>query len=78
VLWTDLVRRAPADLRAAPAAVLAMAAWFAGHGALAWCAVDRAEEAAPGHTLARLVGDLLAAAVAPTAWEEAFGERDPA
>ncbi len=78
VLWTDLLRRAPADLCAAPAAVLAMAAWFAGRGALAWCAVDRAEEAAPGHSLARLVGDLLAAAVPPTAWEEVFAMRDPA
>ncbi len=77
-LWTDLVRRAPAELCAAPAAVLGMAAWFAGHGALAWCAVDRAAEADPGHTLARLVGDLLAAAVPPSAWEEVFDARDPA
>lgn len=77
-LWTDLLCRAPGELCAAPAAVLAMAAWFAGHGALAWCAVDRADEAAPGHTLARLVGDLLAAAVPPSAWEEVFSMRDPA
>ncbi len=77
-LWTDLVRRAPADLSASAAAVLGMAAWVAGHGALAWCAVERAEAAAPGHTLARLVGDLLAAAVPPSAWEEVSRMRDPA
>ena len=40
-LWTDAVQRAPDELVAAPAAVLGLAAWLAGHGALAWCAVDR-------------------------------------
>jgi hypothetical protein len=77
-LWTDLLRRAPDDLAGSAAAVLAMAAWVAGHGALAWCAVDRAETTDPGNSLARLVGDLLAAAVPPSAWEEVHGVRDPA
>ena len=39
-LWTDLVRRSPDDLLAAPAVLLGFSAWIAGHGALAWCAVD--------------------------------------
>jgi hypothetical protein len=77
-LWTNLVRRAPDDLVAPAAAVLAMAAWVAGHGALAWCAVDRAEAAAPGNSLARLVADLLVAAVPPATWEEAMRRLDPA
>ena len=37
--------------------MLALAAWLAGHGALAWCAVDRCTEVDPDHTLAGLVGD---------------------
>jgi hypothetical protein len=67
-LWTDAVQRAPEGLVAAPAAVLALAAWLAGHGALAWCAVDRARAADPGLTLAGLVADLLTRAVPPSAW----------
>ena len=77
-LWTDLLRRAPDDLAGSAAAVLGMAAWVAGHGALAWCAVDRAEAADPDNSLARLVADLLSAAVPPSAWEEVHGLRDPA
>ena len=38
---------APDDLVAAPAAVLGLAAWLAGHGALAWCAVDRCLDVDP-------------------------------
>jgi hypothetical protein len=77
-LWTDLLRRAPDDVAASAAAVLGMAAWVAGQGALAWCAVDRAEAATPGNSLARLVADLLVAAVPPSAWEEVFRMQDPA
>ncbi len=68
VLWSDVVRRSPEDLVASAAGVLAFAAWLSGHGALAWCAVDRALAAEPGHTLARLVGDALDGAVPPTTW----------
>jgi hypothetical protein len=69
-LWTDAVQRAPAELADAPAAVLAVAAWLAGHGALAWCAVDRSRAVGPGLTLASLVADLLTRAVPPSAWSQ--------
>lgn len=68
--WADLVRRAPDDLVAGAASVLALAAWASGHGALAWCAIDRALAQEPDHPLAGLVADLLMGAVPPTAWEE--------
>jgi hypothetical protein len=68
-LWTDAVRRTPPDLLGGPAAVLSFAAWLAGDGALAWCAVDRAVTADPDNSLARLVGDLLGGAVPPDSWE---------
>lgn len=73
--WCDAVRRLPADRVADAAAVLAFVAWLAGEGALAWCAVDRCRAVQPVHSLARLVADMLDAAVPPQAWE---GLRRPA
>lgn len=77
-LWTDLLRRAPDDLAGPAAAVLGLVAWLAGHGALAWCAVDRAEALVPDHTLSALVADLLTAAVPPSAWEGVFARAETA
>jgi hypothetical protein len=68
VFWTDLVRRAPLELTAAPAALLAFAAWMAGDGALAWCALDRCREADPDYSMATLVSTALQAAMPPSAW----------
>ena len=70
-LWTDAVQRAPDDLVAGPAAVLGLAAWLAGHGALAWCAVDRCTAVDPDNSLAGLVADVLTHAVPPSAWGRA-------
>jgi len=70
--WADVVRRAPDPLVPAPAALLAFAAWQAGQGALAWCAVDRCVEVDPGYSLAGLVAELLTRAVPPDAWEGDF------
>ena len=67
-LWRDLVRRAPEDLLAAAAAVLGFLAWLEGHGALAWCALDRCLESDPEHSLGTLVAHLLEGAVPPGAW----------
>ncbi|MBI2244574.1 MAG: DUF4192 domain-containing protein [Nocardioides sp.] len=68
--WTDVVRRTPVPLLAAPAALLAFAAWQAGHGALAWCALDRSAEADEDYSLAALVAQALEHAVPPEAWQE--------
>lgn len=40
-LWTDMTKRAPDEVRAAPASLLGFASWLSGHGALAWCALDQ-------------------------------------
>lgn len=81
-LWSDAVRRLPSAHVAAPAAVLAFAAWLVGDGALAWCAIDRCREVAPAHSLARLVSQLLESATSPDDWErlrqELHGSADPA
>lgn len=67
-LWRDLARRAPVDLLAPPAALLAFAAWLAGDGALAWCAVERARAGDPDYTLTGLVERALTCAVPPSSW----------
>ena len=67
-LWRDLVRRAPDDLVAGPAALLGFSAWLSGDGPLAWCAVDRCQSAEPGYSLAGLLSQALAGAVPPSAW----------
>jgi Domain of unknown function (DUF4192) len=68
-LWQPLVQGCPDELVASPAAVLGFSAWLTGHGALAWCAVDRALRTDPEHSLGRLVADLLDAALSPAHWE---------
>lgn len=81
-LWSDAVRRLPGSHVAAPAAVLAFAAWLAGDGALAWCAVDRCHDVDPEHSLAGLVAQLLESATSPDDWEvlrpRLGGTADPA
>lgn len=69
--WTDVVRRTPVPMLAAPAALLALAAWQAGHGALAWCALDRCAEADEAYPLAALVARALELALEPEGWDGA-------
>lgn len=67
-LWRGLLRRAPVDLVPGAAALLGLAAWLDGDGALAWCAIDRCREVAPHHSLAMHLADLLQRAVPPATW----------
>lgn len=66
-LWAELVRRLPADLAAAPAALLAFTAWQAGDGALASIAIERALSADPEYSMALLIADALHAGLPPSA-----------
>ncbi|MEV4540075.1 DUF4192 domain-containing protein [Micromonospora echinaurantiaca] len=65
-LWTDVLRRAEPELTAAPASLLAFAAWRAGQGALAAVALERALTEHPDYTLAGLLDDLLRRGVPPS------------
>jgi hypothetical protein len=76
--WGDVVRRAPEDYVAPAAAVLGFAAWVWGHGALAWCAVDRSLGADPDYRIAHTLARVLAHAVPPSVWEEVSEQEDPA
>lgn len=68
--WTDLLRRTPPGMAAPVATLLAWSAWLAGHGALAWCALDVALAVEPEHALAGQLAELLAAAVPPAAFAD--------
>ncbi|MGC5018888.1 DUF4192 domain-containing protein [Micromonospora sp. DT47] len=65
-LWSDVLRRAEEELIAAPASLLAFAAWRAGQGALAAVALERALAAHPDYSLAQLLDDLLRRGVPPS------------
>jgi len=66
--WTEVVRAAPPGYVAAPAVLLGFAAWLVGHGALAWCAVDRCFEESPRDALASALAEALMRAVPPSTW----------
>ncbi len=65
VLWTELTRRVPPPLDAAPATLLAVTAWVRGDGAMANVALDRALRSDPGHSLAQLLRTALDACFRP-------------
>lgn len=74
--WADVVRRMPAAFVPAPAALLGWAAWQAGHGALAWIAIDRCRAVDPAYGMATILAGCLDQAVPPDslecdfAWDE--------
>jgi Domain of unknown function (DUF4192) len=65
-LWAALTRGLPGKWRAAPAALLAVAAYLRGDGALANIALDISEDAAPGYVLATLLRYAFQGGVSPT------------
>ncbi|MGZ4464357.1 MAG: DUF4192 domain-containing protein [Nocardioides sp.] len=67
-LWTDLVRRAPDPVLVPAGSLLAFAAWLVGHGALAWCALDRVEALDPDDPLAAFLAQALEHALPPSVW----------
>jgi hypothetical protein len=65
-LWAALVRGTPPSHRAAPAVLLAFAAWQDGNGVLASEALDNALVAQPGNPLAKVFLTALRTAIPPT------------
>lgn len=68
--WSDVLRRVEPDLAAAPASLLAFAAWRGGQGGLAAVALDRAFEADPDYSMAVLLDDVLRRGVTPSALDD--------
>jgi len=67
ILWREVLRRVETRYAAAPACLLAYAAFLAGDGGLANVALDRAEEADPDYTMAGLLRDVIQAGLPPAA-----------
>ncbi|HKE65034.1 MAG TPA: DUF4192 domain-containing protein, partial [Micromonosporaceae bacterium] len=67
-LWSDVVRRVDPELAAGPATLLAYAAWRRGDGAIASIALDRAMDADPTYSLARLLADAIDHGIPPGPW----------
>jgi hypothetical protein len=68
-LWQQVTGRAAPGYVAAPATLLAFAAWLAGRGALAQCALDRVFDEDPGYSLGCLLADALATGLPPSTWQ---------
>jgi hypothetical protein len=64
-LWRHVVSRVAEPYVAAPACLLAFAAWRAGEGALANIALDRALAADPDYSMARLLHELFISGLPP-------------
>ena len=77
-LWAALVRETPDPEAAEPAALLAACALLGGDGALAGIALDRAEQAWPGHRLTGLLRAVWAAGMPPERVRECFCPPPPA
>jgi hypothetical protein len=73
-VWSALLRGAPDHQVPDVAAVTAFCAWQSGHGALAWCALDRCFEIDTDHRLGRCLAECLVRAVPPSAWSEVVDE----
>ncbi len=67
-LWTDLTRRAPDEVRTAPATMLAFGSWLRGDGARAWCALDQIP-LGPPYSMAAIVASMLEHGLHPREWE---------
>lgn len=79
-VWSEVVRRVDPDLAAAPATLLAFAAWRNGDGAVASIALDRAVDADPHYGMARLLSAAFNGGMSPTEYVdlmEAGGVRGP-
>lgn len=63
--WRMVLRRVDPRYAAAPGALLGYAAYLAGDGGLANVALDRAEAAQPGYTMAGLIRDVMLAGIPP-------------
>ncbi|WP_131742486.1 DUF4192 domain-containing protein [Actinomadura roseirufa] len=63
--WRDIVRRVEEDYAAAPASLLAFAAYSGGDGGLAGIAVERALAADPAYSMAVILRELITSGIPP-------------
>jgi hypothetical protein len=74
VLWQRVVSRVAPTLSAAPLALLGMAGWISGNGALLNCAVDELSRRHPSYSMGQLLEQISARAIPPRLWSSMGGE----
>jgi hypothetical protein len=67
-VWLRVVHRVPPELSAGPLALVGIAGWISGHGALLNCCADRLDELDPRYSMGRLLADISDGAVSPSIW----------
>ena len=74
VLWQGVVSRVAPTLSAAPLALLGMAGWISGNGALLNCAGQELLRRHPSYTMGQLLDQISARAIPPRLWYSMGGE----
>ena len=67
-VWSAVARRVVPPYEPAVLSLAGFAAWLSGDGASAWCAVERAEAAAPHYSMAALLRETLTRCLPPDVW----------
>ena len=72
-VWRRVVNRVPPELSAGPLALLGMAGWIGGHGALLNCCVDQLRARHPRYSMGQLLAEISDRAVSPRLWRTMGG-----
>ena len=67
-VWAQVVNGIRPRVSAAPLALLGMAAWIGGNGALLNCCADLLRDRHPGYSMGRLLAEISDGAVSPSVW----------
>jgi Domain of unknown function (DUF4192) len=73
-LWQRVVSRVTPSLSAGPLALLGMAGWISGDGALLNCAAEELSRRHPTYSMGHLLEQISARAISPRLWQQMGGE----
>ncbi len=73
-LWQRVVSRVAPTESAAPLALLGMAGWISGNGALLNCAAEELSRRHPTYSMGQLLEQISARAISPRLWQRMGGE----
>lgn len=67
-VWSQVARKVLPPWEPAVLSLTGFCAWLSGEGALAWCAMDRVEQADPHYSMAELIRETLRNGLSPDSW----------
>lgn len=73
-LWQRTTQATPKAYQASVLAVLGLASWVSGDGAMQMICLERGEQIAPGHSLLALLDEINRMAAPPTLWEKVLAD----